>query len=601
MFKEKLALVPNKPGSYQMKNKDGIIIYVGKAKNLKNRLKSYFNGRHSGKTAMLVADIADFEYIVTSSELESLILEITLIKKYNPKYNILLKDDKSYPYIELTKDTYPRLKIVRNVNRKKHKSHLFGPFPNVTAARKTVNIINRMYPLRKCDNLKKDVCLYYHLGECLGYCSKKVDKEKIDEMTNEIVTFLKGDDSIVTNRLKKEMERASEQLNFEKALELKQMLEDISITLRKQKIDLNKNYNFDLFAYFYENNYLSLQVFFIREGLLFGRHFDILSISDLGSDELIEYIIQFYQRQGLMVKELIVPEIVDSELLSSYLNVKVSIPKRGDLKKLMDMATENCQIALHERSEELNKDELARKSALKELATLLNLPKVSRMEAFDNSHLFGSFYVGGMVVFEDFLPLKDEYRKFKLDLSVKDDLSAMREVIYRRYYRVLMDKLVFPDLIVIDGGMLQIEAVKEVLDSLSLAIPLVGLVKDDKHRTNQLINSNGEMLKVDAKSHLFLFLTRIQDEVHRFAISYHRTLKNKGTLASLLDMVSGIGEKRRKQLLRTFGSMKKMKEASLEELETILSHDIAVSLKEYLSELEKKDRKKENLSSNEEE
>ncbi len=601
MFKEKLALVPNKPGSYQMKNKDGIIIYVGKAKNLKNRLKSYFNGRHSGKTAMLVADIADFEYIVTSSELESLILEITLIKKYNPKYNILLKDDKSYPYIELTKDTYPRLKIVRNVNRKKHKSHLFGPFPNVTAARKTVNIINRMYPLRKCDNLKKDVCLYYHLGECLGYCSKKVDKEKIDEMTNEIVTFLKGDDSIVTNRLKKEMERASEQLNFEKALELKQMLEDISITLRKQKIDLNKNYNFDLFAYFYENNYLSLQVFFIREGLLFGRHFDILSISDLGSDELIEYIIQFYQRQGLMVKELIVPEIVDSELLSSYLNVKVSIPKRGDLKKLMDMATENCQIALHERSEELNKDELARKSALKELATLLNLPKVSRMEAFDNSHLFGSFYVGGMVVFEDFLPLKDEYRKFKLDLSVKDDLSAMREVIYRRYYRVLMDKLVFPDLIVIDGGMLQIEAVKEVLDSLGLAIPLVGLVKDDKHRTNQLINSNGEMLKVDAKSHLFLFLTRIQDEVHRFAISYHRTLKNKGTLASLLDMVSGIGEKRRKQLLRTFGSMKKMKEASLEELETILSHDIAVSLKEYLSELEKKDRKKENLSSNEEE
>ncbi len=600
MFKEKLALVPNKPGSYQMKNKDGIIIYVGKAKNLKNRLKSYFNGRHSGKTAMLVADIADFEYIVTNSELESLILEITLIKKYNPKYNILLKDDKSYPYIELTKDTYPRLKIVRNVNRKKHKSHLFGPFPNVTAARKTVNIINRMYPLRKCDNLKKEVCLYYHLGECLGYCSKKIEKEKIEAMTEEIVTFLKGDDSIVTKRLKEDMEKASEQLNFEKALELKQMLEDISITLRKQKIDLNKNYNFDLFAYFYENNYLSIQVFFIREGLLFGRHFDILSMGEVTSDELIEYIIQFYQRQGLMVKELIVPDIVDSELLSSYLNVKVSTPKRGDLKKLMDMATENCQIALHEKCEELNKDKLAKTTALKELAHLLNVSKVSRMEAFDNSHLFGSFYVGGMVVFDDFEPLKDEYRKFKLDLLVKDDLSAMREVIYRRYYRVLMDKLIPPDLLVIDGGMLQVETVKEVLDGLSLKIPIIGLVKNDKHRTNQLINQDGEILPVDEKSNLFLYLTRIQDEVHRFAISYHRTLKNKGTLASLLDMVSGIGEKRRKQLLRTFGSMKKIKEAPMEELEKILSHDIAVSLKEYLYELDKKEEKKEKEKNEEE-
>lgn len=585
-IKEKLALVPNKPGSYQMKNKDGIIIYVGKAKNLKNRLKSYFTGTVTGKTAMLVADIDDFEYIVTSSELESLILEITLIKKYDPKYNILLKDDKSYPYIELTNETYPRVRVVRNVNRKKHKSRLFGPYPNVTSARRTVEIINRMYPLRKCERLKKEVCLYYHLGECLGYCAKKIDQAIIQPMVDEIAAFLKGDSSIITKKIEREMKAASEAMNYEKALDCKKMLEDIDITLRHQKIDLNRNYNFDLFAYYQDKNYFSVQCFFIREGLLFGRHGDILTTVEDPKEALIEYIIKFYQKNSVLPKEIVVPNDINASLLQEYLKVKVNSPSRGDIKKLILLAEDNCKIALHEKEETLNKDEQARMEALEELRRVLKKKNVSRMEAFDNSHLFGTFYVGGMVVYEDFLPLKEEYRKFKISTEVKDDLGAMREVLYRRYYRVLMENLQKPDLIVIDGGENQVAVAKEIIDSLHLDITIIGLKKDDHHKTNTLIDEYGRILPCDSHSNLFLFLSKIQEEVHRYAITYHRTIKQKGSLASLLDVVPGIGEVRRKELLKKFGSLKKLKEASLEELEAVLNKDVAENLFHYLKELD---------------
>jgi len=303
MIKEKLALVPHKPGSYQMKDKDGIIIYVGKAKDLKNRLKSYFTGTHTGKTKMLVDNIYDFEYIVTSTELESLILEITLIKKYNPKYNILLKDDKTYPYIELSNDVYPTLKVVRNTKRKKNKGRLYGPFPNVTAARKTVDMINRVYPLRKCSPMQKKLCLYYHIGECLGYCEKDIDKSTIDHMKDEIVKFLNGDASLITKKIKKDMEVASEALNYEKALECKNMLNDIEIVLNKQKIDLNhSNYNIDLFQAYREDNYLSIQIFFIRGGVLFGRDKKIISVVGDTSEELLSYIINFYDKHDILPK-----------------------------------------------------------------------------------------------------------------------------------------------------------------------------------------------------------------------------------------------------------------------------------------------------------
>lgn len=583
-FKEKLSLVPTKPGSYQMKNKDGVIIYVGKAKNLQRRLRSYFTRTVTGKTKMLVEDIDDFDYIVTSSELESLILEITLIKKYDPKYNILLRDDKSYPYIELTNDKYPVVKIVRTPKRKKNKSHLYGPYPNASAARKTVNIINRVYPLRKCDKLKKDLCLYYHIGECLGYCKKDIPKETIDEMKKEIVAFLKGDSEIISKKIEKEMIKASENLNYERALELKNMLEDINTTLKKQKIDLNNNYNFDLVNYYYENNYLGIEIFFIRAGLLFGRHNEIISsIGDI-SEEVTEYLIKFYDK-GVLPHELLVPQEIDERLLEEYFKVKVSKPQKGKLKNLLDLAKENAKEQIELQGETLKRDEEERLKALNELKDLLGLKELHRMESFDNSHLFGTFYVGGMVVFDDFLPNKDLYRKYKISIEVKDDLSAMKEVIYRRYFKVLMEESYKPDLIVMDGGMLQINACKEILESLNLHIPIIGLVKDDKHRTNHIMNENLEILDVDKDSKLFLFLTRIQEEVHRYAISYHRNIKAKGALASVLDVVPGIGEVRKKELLKKFGSLKKMKEATQEELETIVTKEVAEKLFVYLKDI----------------
>ena len=583
-FKEKLSLVPTKPGSYQMKNKDGVIIYVGKAKNLKNRLKSYFTGTVTGKTRLLVEDIDDFEYIVTSSELESLILEITLIKKYNPKYNILLKDDKTYPYIELTNDKFPTLKVVRNVKRKKNKNYLYGPYPNVSAARKTVNMINRIYPLRKCDKLKKEVCLYYHINECLGYCVKDVSEEKINSMKKEIISFLKGDASNISKKIESEMLKASAVMNYERALELKGMLDDIDTTLKKQMIDLNNNYNFDLVNYYYDNNYLSIELFFIRDGLLFGRHNEIIQTMVSPSEEVVEYLIKFYDK-GILPKELYVCDDLDEKLLSEYFNIRVFKPKKGKLKNLMDLAKVNAKEQIELEEETLKKDDKLRIDAIKELSDLLGGIKVSRMESFDNSHLFGTFYVGGMVVFDDFLPLKDEYRKYKISVDVKDDLSAMREVIYRRYYKVLMDDLIKPDLIVMDGGELQVSVCKEIIDSLGLNIPIIGLVKDKKHRTSYIINDNLERLNVSKDSKLFLFLTRIQDEVHRYAITYHRNIKSKGALSSVLDVVPGIGEVRKKELLKKFGSLKKMKEASINDLAEVVGMDVAEKLFYYLKEL----------------
>ncbi len=585
MIKEKLALVPHKPGSYQMKNKDGFIIYVGKAKDLKNRLTSYFTGVHTGKTARLVEDIYDFEYIVTSSELESLILEINLIKKYNPKYNILLKDDKSYPYIELTNEKYPTVKVVRNVKRKRKKNNLFGPFPNVKAARRTVEIINRVYPLRKCTHLKKEVCLYYHIHECLGYCTHEIDKDVINKMRKEIITFLKGDSSLVVTRLKEEMEASSQSMNYEKALELKQMLDDIEITLRKQKIDLNHNYNFDLFNYYVENNYLSIQVFFIRNGILYGRDKAIFNIVEEVEEEFLNYVIHFYDKKNILPKEVVVSPMVDQELLSQYLDTKVVTFTKGKIKKLLDLAQENAKEYLNQQMDLITQNEKKRMDAKKELERILNCKNLSRMEAFDNSHLFGTYYVGGMVVFEDFVPLKQEYRKYKVDAEVKDDLSAMREVVYRRYYRVLMDNLEKPDLIVVDGGALQLNVVKEIVSSLNLNIKIIGLKKDDKHRTSTLLDENLNEIKLDRHSNLFIFLSKIQEEVHNYAISYHRNIKSKGMLTSVIDTIPGIGEVRKKQLLKKFGSLKKLKEASVTQLEEVLPKELAKKTNDFLKNL----------------
>ncbi len=496
---------------------------------------------------------------------------------------MLLKDDKSYPYIEFTNDKYPLLKIIRNPKLKKNKNNLYGPFPNVGSAKRTVNMLNRIYPLRKCEKLKKDVCLYYHLGECLGYCKMEVDNKKLEEMVHEIKAFLNGDSSFIVKRLNEKMNDASNSLNFEKALEYKRMIDDINITLKNQIIVLNKDYNFDLFNCYQNNNYLSITAFFIRGGTLFGREKKIINTLQDSSDALLEYIIKFYDK-NILPKQIFVPEIIDQNLLSNYLNIKVETREKGDIKKLLDLAYSNSKIYLEEKENELNQNEEKRLEALDELKKLLNVDKVSRMESFDNSHLFGTYYVGGMVVYEDFLPKRDEYRKFKVDVSTKDDLTAMREVVYRRYYRLFMENGKLPDLIVVDGGELQVKTVVDIINELNLPINVIGLKKDSHHKTNTIIDRNLNEIKIDSHSNLFLYLANIQEEVHRFAITYHRTIKNKGMLSSILEMVPGVGEERRKSLLKEFSSLKKIKEASIEELEKVLPHDVAINLYNYLKE-----------------
>ena len=404
-------------------------------------------------------------------------------------------------------------------------------------------------------------------------------------MNKEVISFLKGDSSLIKNKIMKEMSEASESLNYEKALELKNMLSDIDITLEKQKIDLNDKYNFDLFNYYTDDNYLSIQVFFVRDGLLVGRDKNIISRDLDIADQMLEYILKFYEKKSLIPNEILVSDDIDNSVLSAYFNIKVNTPQKGKLKKLLDLAKENAKEYLNEEEEKIEKDEKARLEALDELKSLLGMKKVSRMESFDNSHLFGTFYVGGMVVYDNFIPLRDEYRKYKISADVKDDLGAMKEVLYRRYYKVLMENLPHPDLIVMDGGMNQVNVAKKVISSLGLNIRIIGLVKSTKHKTNSIIDENGNILKVKDNSNLFLFLSRIQEEVHRYAITYHRNIKAKGALTSLLDVVPGIGEVRKKELLKKFGSLKKMKEASLDDLATIVGGDVAKNLYSYLKEM----------------
>lgn len=584
MFKEKLALLPSKPGCYIHKDKNGNVIYVGKAKNLKKRVSSYFNKIHTGKTKALVDNINDFEYIVTNSEIESFILEINLIKKYSPKYNILLKDDKTYPYIELTNEKYPRVKIIRTKTRKKTKSKLFGPFPNVVSARKTVDLINRIYPLRKCNTLKKDLCLYYHINECLGYCKYNISKEQIDLMIKEITEVLNGNYKEITKKLEEEMFKESENLNYEKALELKKMIEDVKTTISKQIVVSNVKYNFDVFGYYVKDNYLSIETLFIREGIIIGRVHKIFDITDEINDVYLRYITNFYEKYELP-KEIIIQDENEVSLLSTYLNTKVNCPKKGDIKHILDMAINNAEIYLNEKLEIVKKDLKIKKEVEDKLKSLLNLTSLKRIDLFDNSHLFGTYYVGCMVVYEDLEPNKNLYRKYKISLDVKDDLSAMKEVIYRRYYRMLLDKEVYPDLIIIDGGSLQIKVVVEVLNSLGLSIKVIGLKKDDKHKTNIIIDDNLNEISIKQDNHLFLYLTKMQDEVHRFAISFHRDLKSKGSLESVLSNVSGLGDKRRTALLKKYGSLKKIEEASIDELKSIIPEEIAKNLKKYLKEI----------------
>lgn len=582
MVLEKLKLVPHLPGCYLMKNKDGVIIYVGKAKDLRNRLNSYFHSSHTGKTAKLVSEIADFDYIVVSSETESLILEINLIKKHDPKYNILLRDDKSYPYIELTMEKVPRLLIVRNVHRKKRKTRLFGPYPNVTAAKNTVNLLNRLYPLRKCKTYQKRPCLYFHIGQCLGYCSNNVPREKIKEMEDEIIRFLKGDEKIVTDKLKEKIEFESEHLRYEKALELKEMLDYINTVMIPQKIETHDNVDRDVFGFYNDGVYLSVFIFFIRGSRTQGHHHQIIPLIDSEGEELTRYIAKYYDK-GVLPREVLVPSIVDDKLLSDYFNIKVKVPERGVKRKLVLMANDNAKKQLEDEIELLSKNEEMTSKANEELRQVLGLDKLDRIELFDNAHLFGTYNVSGMVCFIDGRPAKNEYRKYKISVDKNDDYGTMKEVVYRRYFRVLMDDLTRPDLIIVDGGIGQMNVAKEVLDSLNLNINLVGLKKDDKHSTNALVTFDKE-IPIEKRSNLFHYLERMQDEVHNFTISYHRQIRSKGLYASILDNVEGIGSKRKEALLKKYKTVNKLRESTVDELSTIVPREVAINIKKILDE-----------------
>ena len=582
MFKEELKLVPNKPGSYQMYNEENVIIYVGKAKDLKKRLSSYFRGKNTGKTAKMVSEIAYFKYIITFTELESFILELNLIKKYNPKYNVLLKDDKTYPYLEYTKKPFPKLKVVRYVKVKKHKDKLlFGPYVNAYAARRIANLINRLYPLKKCKGLPKEVCLYYHINECHGYCVKDIDKDVILKMEKEILSFLRGNDKIITDKLKEKLKFYSDNMNYEMALELKEELEYIEVILEKQKVQISSNINADFINYYYKDGYIGIEILFIRNGKLNGSFDDILFVPDDYKDELESFIALFYSKNEIP-KEVYLPDVLNNEILKEVINTKFFTPERGQKKRLLEMAKENARDNV-ESNYEKNKNILKRtEGANEELSALLGI-NITRIDAFDNSNLFGSFSVSGMVVYKNGKPARKEYRKYKIKIDKNDDYNTMKEVIYRRYYRALMEKLEMPQLILVDGGKGQISAAMEVLESLNLNIKVCGLAKDDKHSTSQLIDGDTlDAYNIDKTSTLFLYITNIQNEVHRFTINYHKQIRSKGLISSILDDIKGLGPKRKNELIKAFGSINNIKNADLVELEKYLPSESALELKRKL-------------------
>ncbi|MDL0436622.1 MULTISPECIES: excinuclease ABC subunit UvrC [unclassified Niallia] len=570
-IKNKLMLLPDQPGCYLMKDRQGTIIYVGKAKVLKNRVRSYFTGSHDGKTLRLVNEIEDFEYIITSSNIEALILEINLIKKHDPKYNIMLKDDKSYPFIKLTAERHPRLITTRNV--KKDKGKYFGPYPNVQAANETKKLLDRLYPLRKCTTLPDRVCLYYHLGQCLAPCVNEVPQEEYRKMVDEITKFLNGGYKEIKKELTAKMSAAAEELDFERAKEYRDQIANIEATMEKQKMMMTDLVDRDVFGYSVDKGWMCVQVFFIRQGKLIERDVSMFPIYQEPEEEMLTYFGQFYSKANhFKPREILIPDSIQGEMVEELLGVKVIKPQRGQKKDLVLLANKNAKNALHEKFALIDRDEERTIKAVENLGSQMGIYTPHRIEAFDNSNIQGTNPVSAMIVFVDGKPAKKEYRKYKIkSVQGPDDYESMREVVRRRYQRVLKDGLPMPDLILVDGGKGHIEAVKEILlDELALDIPVAGLAKDDKHRTSQLLYGNPlEIIPLARNSQEFYLLQRIQDEVHRFAITFHRQVRSKNAFQSMLDDIAGIGEKRRKLLLKTFGSVKKMKEASITDFTNI--------------------------------
>lgn len=570
-IKNKLALLPDQPGCYLMKDKNGTIIYVGKAKILKNRVRSYFTGSHNTKTERLVSEIVDFEYIVTESNIEALLLEINLIKKNDPKYNIMLKDDKTYPFLKITNEKYPRLMITRKVL--KYKAHYFGPYPDVNAANETKKLLDRLFPLRKCKPSQKTPCLYYHLGQCLCPYAFHVDPQVYKDMVEEIKRFLNGGHTEIQKQLEEKMKLAAADMEFEKAAEYRDQIRAIETVMTKQKMTNTDLVDRDIFGYATDKGWMCVQVFFVRQGKLIERDVSMFPFYNDAEEDFLTYIGQFYQEnEHFIPKEVLIPDNIDKPSVEAMLATKILQPQRGEKKKLVKLAGKNAQVALNEKFDLIGRSEARTIGAVEKLGDAMNIPAPIRIEAFDNSNIMGTDPVSAMVVFIDGKPAKKEYRKYKIK-TVKgpDDYASMREVIYRRYSRVLKEGLPFPDLIVIDGGKGQVDVAKDVLaNQLGIDIPIAGLAKDDKHKTSELLfGPELNVVPLERNSQEFFLLQRIQDEVHRFAITFHRQLRSKNSFASKLDNIDGLGPKRKKMLLKEFKSLKNIQAATVDELQEV--------------------------------
>ncbi len=575
-IQHKLALLPDKPGCYLMKNELGEVIYVGKAKVLKNRVRSYFTGSHDEKTQRLVANIRDFEYIVTDSATEALILECNLIKKYKPQYNILLKDDKTYPYLKLTNEQHPRLEVVRKVIKDQGK--YFGPYPNAQAAHETKRLLGRIYPLRKCKTMKSTRCLYFHMGQCLAPCSEVIESARYESIIADITRFLKGDYKGLRDSLTEKMINASEALDFERAKEFRDQIQAITTIMEKQKIILTDNLDRDIFGYYAENGWMCVQVFYMRQGKLIERDASLFKHYGDVEEDFMTFVAQYYYDNHALPKEILLPEIKEGAYeLEAWLSIKTKAPQRGPKKQLVDMANKNAKIAVDERFLILERDFNRTYKAIEDLGKAMGIRVPRRIEAFDNSNIQGTDPVSAMVVYIDGKPARKEYRKYKVrTVEGADDYSTMREVIRRRYSRVLREQLPLPDLIVIDGGKGQISSAVDVLENeLGLDIPICGLKKNREHKTEQILfGKQADVVPLEKSSEAFYLLQRVQDEVHRFAITFHRQTKQKNTFTSELDGIKGIGEKRRKLLLKHFGSLDKIRNASVEEFRQIGIGDV---------------------------
>lgn len=587
LIKHKLELLPDSSGCYIHKDKNGTIIYVGKAKNLKNRVRSYFHGSHNTKTELLVSEIEDFEYIVTGSNTEALLLEINLIQENKPKYNIRLKDDKSYPFIKITNEPYPRLLITRQV--KKDGGLYFGPYPDSGAATEIKRLLDRLFPFKKCTNPANKVCFYYHLGQCKAHTICQTDQTYWDSLKEDVKNFLNGRDDKIVNELRDKMTKASELMEFERAAEYRDLIEGIGLLRTKQRVMNQDMQDRDIFGYYVDKGWMCVQVFFIRQGKLIQRDVNMFPYYNESEEDFLTYVGQFYQdNRHFIPKEIFIPRDIDETLVKAVVNTKIIKPQRGEKKQLVNLATKNARISLQQKFDLLEKDIRKTHGAIENIGDLLNIPKPVRIEAFDNSNIQGTSPVAAMVVFVDGKPSKKDYRKFKIKTVIgPDDYASMREVIYRRYSRVMRDGLTPPDLIIIDGGQGQVNVARDVIENkLGLDIPIAGLQKNDKHQTHELLFGDPlEVIPLPRNSEEFFLLQRIQDEVHRFAITFHRQLRGKNTFSSKLNGIAGLGPKRKQLLMKHFKNLPNIQKASLDDIINCgIPKNVAENIQESLRE-----------------